>query len=70
MVNIRDDSGSRRKRSLEGRNQAQLMFEVGSLDQSELGARSGGFGDDELGIDELLAIQNTIFETRTVCKES
>lgn len=48
------------------------MFEVGTLDESELGARSGGFGEDdfntELGVDELLAIQNTMFEARTVCK--
>ena len=47
------------------------MFEVGTLDESsELGARSGGFGGDdtELGVDELLAIQNTMFEARTVCK--
>lgn len=51
---------------------ARLMFEVGTLDESELGARSGGFGSDdfntELGVDELLAIQNTMFEARTVCK--
>jgi len=46
------------------------MFEVGTLDESDLGARSGGFGGDdtELGVDELLAIQNTMFEARTVCK--
>lgn len=53
-------------------NNARLMFEVGTLDESELGARSGGFGEDdfntELGVDELLAIQNTMFEARTVCK--
>ena len=50
---------------------ARLMFEVGTLDESsELGARFGGFGGDdtELGVDELLAIQNTMFEARTVCK--
>lgn len=49
---------------------ARLMFEVGTLDESDLGARSGGFGGDdtELGVDELLAIQNTMFEARTVCK--
>ena len=50
---------------------ARLMFEVGTLDESsELGARSGSFGGDdtELGVDELLAIQNTMFEARTVCK--
>jgi hypothetical protein len=73
VVNIREDStaaGSRKRRQSMNEFRASLMFEVGTLDQSELGARSGGFGGDdtELGVDELLAIQNTMFEARTVCK--
>ena len=43
------------------------MFEVGSIGGGELGARSSF--DSDMGLDELLAIQNTMFQTRTVCKD-
>ena len=66
VVNIKSSNG-RRRRS-DGSFQAELMFEVGNAGALDLGARSGSIVDDNLGLDELLAVQNKMFQSRTVCE--
>ena len=67
VVNIKSSLTGRKRRS-DGSFQAELMFEVGNSGALDLGARSSSIVDDSLGLDELLAVQNKMFQSRTVCE--
>jgi hypothetical protein len=69
VVNIDSLNANRRSRRELGQNSAQLMFEVGSMISGNNGpvARAGGSKNKNMDIDELLAVQNKVLQSRTVC---